>query len=343
MKPRLVTAGGLTVDNVIAADGRVALAQAGGNGAYSAVGALVFEPCVGLISHAVESYPKSVIEELERGGIDLKGVRWSPAQLSACNWFIYDEMGHREEGLTSPPEALAASGFRTDHLSPDEVAAWRAQLERRDTRHELTYSQFRTDNPLTPDQVPGNWRKARGVHLAPSQPGVMDAMLDVFEPQRAIITADPGWQLAALTLEDITPILARLDAFLPSEVELKALVPGASISAALEAIAQRTKGAVAVKLGKAGALVWDSLSASPVAVPAVSVTACDPTGAGDSFCGGFLAGLVETGDLVKAAHFGAVSASRAVLAFGAEGALPVDRPAARATLSQLMAEVSPCP
>ncbi len=33
--PELVTVGGLTVDNIVAADGTVALAQAGGNGALS--------------------------------------------------------------------------------------------------------------------------------------------------------------------------------------------------------------------------------------------------------------------------------------------------------------------
>lgn len=341
--PRLVTVGGLTVDNVIAADGRVALAQAGGNGAYSAVGALVFEPSVGLVSHAVASYPRGVIERLEAGGIDLSGVRWSDVQLSSCNWFIYDHEGRRDEALTSPPETLAESGFPTDRLSPRDVAAWRAHLKKRNTEAELTYSEFRTRNPLSAQQVPDAWRSARGVHLAPSQPDVMSDMLDLFEPHHPVITADPGWQLAALTLDEITPLLERLDAFLPSEVELAALVPGASPGAALQTISERMKGSVAVKLGGAGALVWDRDARCPVAVPVVGVDAHDPTGAGDSFSGGFLAGLVETGDAVHAVRFGAVAASHIVSSFGADGALPINRENARATLNALMREVTPCP
>jgi ribokinase len=337
--PELVTVGGLTVDNVIAADGTVALAQAGGNGAYSAVGALIWRPRVGLVSHAVASYPRDVIARLEAGGVELGGVFWSEAQLTCCNWFIYDAEGRREEGLTSPPGALAAAGLPTDRLSPSQVAAWRKQLARRDAPGEISYSQFRDTHPLRPEQVPAAWLDARGVHLAPSQPDVMLGMLDLFGPRAAVVTADPGCQLADRRLDEIAPILARLDAFLPSEVELRALVPDVGLADALATVADRCPGAVAVKLGADGAMVWDRAAKAPVAVPAVRVAALDPTGAGDSFCGGFLAGLVETGDAVQAARFGAVSASRIVTCFGADGALPIDRASARAVLS---AEPPPC-
>lgn len=343
MAPELVTVGGLTVDNVISADGAVALAQAGGNGAYSAVGALLWTPRVGLVSHAVASYPRDVIARLEAGGVDLSGVLWSEARLASCNWFIYDAEGRREEGLTSPPEALAEAGFPTDRLSPAEVAAWREILRERKVPGEITYSHFRTLHPLRPEQVPAEWLGARGVHLAPSQPDVMAGMLDLFGRHGAVVTADPGWQLADRTLEEIAPILARVDAFLPSEVELAALVPGAALGEALAVVAERCRGAVAVKLGARGVLVWDRAAGEPVHVPALRVAALDPTGAGDSFSGGFLAGLVETGDPVAAARFGAVSASRIVAAFGADGALPVDRTAARAALAQLSQEPTQCP
>jgi ribokinase len=160
----------------------------------------------------------------------------------------------------------------------------------------------------------------------------MLGMLDLFDPRAAIVTADPGSQLAVRSLDEIAPILARLDAFLPSEVELCALVPGAGLADALAAVADRCAGAVAVKLGPEGALVWDRVARAPVAVPAVRVAALDPTGAGDSFCGGFLAGLVETADPVQAARFGAISASHIVTRFGADRAVPFDRAAARAAL-----------
>lgn len=333
MTPALVTVGGLTVDNVIAADGTVALAQAGGNGAYSAVGALLWCDRVGLVSQAVASYPRDVIARLQAGGVDLGGVVWTEARLTACNWFIYDAGGRRDEGLQSNPEDLATAGFPTDRLTPAQVAQWQALLRQRHVPGEVSYSQFRVANPMRPEQVPDDYLRARGVHLAPSQPAVMRAMLDRFGGHGMVIVADPGWQLAEHPLDALTPILARLDAFLPSEVELRAFVPGADPAAALAVLADRCPGALAVKLGPRGVLVWDRALRQAVAVPAVAAATLDPTGAGDAFSGGFLAGLVETRDPVTAARFGALSASRIVERFGADGAMPLDRAAARATLT----------
>lgn len=330
MIPDLVTVGGLTVDNVISAEGRVALAQAGGNGAYSSVGALLWADRVGLASVAVESYPKTVLARLEAGGVDLAGVAWRPERLEACSWFIYDAAGDRDEGLTSPPGALTEAGFPSDRMTPDEVARWRALLARR-PKVDDGYSEFRDRHPISPDQIPEAWLRSRGVHLAPSQPEVMIAMLDRFASV-PVVTADPGWQLAARRLDEIAPILSRVTAFLPSAVELRALVPGAGAAEALAILAGRTEGAVAVKLGPEGVMVWDRAAGSAITVPAERVATVDPTGAGDGFSGGFLAGLVETGDPVAAARFGVLSASRIVGAFGADGALPADRATARRAL-----------
>lgn len=334
MNPDLVAVGGLTVDNVVAADGTVALEQAGGNGAYSAVGALMWQPGAGLVSAAVETYPRAALEQLKAGGVDLGGVRWFDERLESCDWFIYDAGGNREEGLASPPAALAKAGFPTDRLSGREVEQWRSALSERGAAGEISYSGFRDRHPLTAAQIPPEWRNARGVHLAPSQPDVMLTMLDHFAGGGTRFTADPGCQLAARRLDEIGPILARLDAFLPSEVELQAFVPGAGPADALAELALRCPGAVAVKLGPKGVLVLDRETGAAVEVPAVAADTVDPTGAGDSFSGGFLAGLVETGDAVAAARFGVISAARTVAAFGADGALPADRKAARAMLDR---------
>ncbi|MBO6720085.1 MAG: hypothetical protein JJ913_19230 [Rhizobiaceae bacterium] len=339
MTPELVTVGGLTVDNVIAADGTVALEQAGGNGAYSAVGGLMWTERVGLVSCAVSTYPRRTLDRLRTHGVDLGGVVWSDERLSTCHWFIYDTKGRRDESLSSPPEALAEAGLPTDKLTANEVARWRTMLMARHVPNEISYSSFRDRHPLKPAQVPEVWRNAKGVHLAPSQPDVMLAMLDHFGPGGAMFTADPGGHLSLRPLDEIAPILARLDAFLPSEVELRAMVPGAGLSDALAAIAGRSAGAVMVKLGPEGVLVWDRAGSRAIPVAAEPTRTLDPTGAGDSFCGGVLAGLVETGDPLIAARYGAISASRIVACFGADGALPADRAAARAALAK---ETAPC-
>jgi ribokinase len=327
--PELVTVGGLTVDNVISSDGTVALARVGGNGAYSAVGALCWAKAVGLVSVAVSTYPKPALETLARNGIALGGVVMHEAALESGNWFIYDSEGNRHERLSSPPGALAEAGFPTDRLSPAQVARWQGMLRARDVSNEPSYSQFRDSHPMTPAQVPQNYLDARGVHLAPSRTVVLNAMLPLFNARGMVVTLDAGWQLAELSLPELEPLLAQVDAFLPSEVELRAILPGMEIEPALALLAARCRGTAAVKLGGKGALVFDKAADRPVLVPVLPTDAIDPTGAGDSFCGGFLAGLVETRDPVRAACYGAVSASLIVSRFGVDGALPIDRAACR--------------
>ena len=332
MIPDLVTVGGLTIDNVIAANGAVALAKVGGNSAYSGVGARFWVETVGLVSLAVASFPRDVLARLEANRLLLDGVAHHPARLRYADWFIYDDAGHRYDRLRSLPGALEEAGFSTERLTQDEVRRWMDILKARPEPPELSYSQFRHATPMTAEQVPAHYRLARGVHLAPCRLDVLMTMAAVFKPTGMTMTLDPGWQLANEPLADLAPLLAEVDAFLPSEVELQALVPGAGLADALAEVASRCTGIVAVKCGPKGSLVWDRATGAPVPVPAMKVETVDPTGAGDSWSGGFLAGLVETGDPLLAACFGTVSASRIVQSFGVDGALPVDQTACRADL-----------
>jgi ribokinase len=59
------------------------------------------------------------------------------------------------------------------------------------------------------------------------------------------------------------------------------------------------------------------------------------TGAGDSFCGGFMVGLATTGDPIRAALYGTVSASFAIEGYGALYALGADSTEARRRLVYL--------
>lgn len=338
--PDLVTVGGLTVDNIIASDGTVALSKVGGNAAYSGVGARCWVGSVGLVSMAVSTYPRETLDRLAANGLMLDGVTHHPAKLRYVDWFIYDEAGDRQERLRSLPGDLAAAGFGGTQLTRDEVRRWTERLRAMPEPPEPSYSQFRHDTPMRAEQVPPTWLKARGVHLAPCRLDVLEAMAALFAPTGMVVTLDPGWQIADQPLDRLEPLLRQVDAFLPSAFELAALVPGASMSDALDALARRCRGAVAVKRGARGSLIWDRAKREPVPVPIAPTLVVDPTGAGDSWSGGFLAGLVETGDPIRAAHFGAVSASLVVSRFGADGALPIDQAECRARLASLLPPTS---
>jgi glucosamine--fructose-6-phosphate aminotransferase (isomerizing) len=94
---------------------------------------------------------------------------------------------------------------------------------------------------------------------------------------------------------------------------------------------------VVVKLGAGGALVARP-GAAPVPVPAFPATVADPTGAGDSFCGGFAAGLALGDDPAAAARRGCATAAAAI---GASGSL---RLLGRAALARdLLTGATPTP
>ena len=114
--------------------------------------------------------------------------------------------------------------------------------------------------------------------------------------------------------------LNRVDAFLPSNYEVLALWghdDAPKLRKQLHLLG--FKGVLVIKRGPDGVDVVSSNGV--VNVPAVNVNVLDVTGAGDAFCGGFLAGLISSGDPITAAAQGVVSASFIVETRGAVAAL----------------------
>jgi ribokinase len=140
-----------------------------------------------------------------------------------------------------------------------------------------------------------------------------------------VLTLDPyPHVMAEATDRDLRALLAPVAAFLPSHEEARARFPGLPAEQAVERLAALGSAAVVLKQGRRGALVWDRAEGRTFVVPAVPVTAKDPTGAGDAFCGGVLAGLVEGRGVLEAVVRGAVSASFIVEDFCLDGALRAD-------------------
>ncbi len=170
-----------------------------------------------------------------------------------------------------------------------------------------------------PDDIPAGWldRTPRRWCTSPRCRWRRQALVASARARarEAVITLDTheDWRRGPEVLE-----VARLvDVFVPSREELAELVGYDDPSrAAIELTGAGVK-CVVVKLSGDGALVA-RLGAAPVRVPAAPVRVADPTGAGDSFCGGFAAGLALGEDPAAAAWRGCVTAAAAI---GAAGSL----------------------
>jgi sugar/nucleoside kinase (ribokinase family) len=186
--------------------------------------------------------------------------------------------------------------------------------------------------------LPAAYRAARGWHLG-LHPDTPD--LDFLAGLRAL-----GGALSVEPFKpaDQTPAPGALQALLsaagifsPNRAGAESLVGPGEPLALLERLAAAGAAVVVLRLGAEGSLVCAAGQAARI--PALPVRVVDPVGAGNAYCGGFLTGWVETGDVVEAGLRGAVAASFILEQVGLPAVTPAWREIARerrATLQPLV-------
>ncbi|EAR25150.1 ribokinase [marine actinobacterium PHSC20C1] len=119
-------------------------------------------------------------------------------------------------------------------------------------------------------------------------------------------------------------LLDNVDVLIVNEHEAAELARDNDLAPELEGLGERLLAlipTVIVTLGSKGASLHREGS-QPVMVPAHRVTAVDATGAGDTFCGAFAAGLVEGMEADDALRFAGAAASISVENHGAVPSIP---------------------
>jgi sugar/nucleoside kinase (ribokinase family) len=136
-----------------------------------------------------------------------------------------------------------------------------------------------------------------------------------------LVTLDPSPGYMNPTYwNDVPALLTGLTAFLPAEEEIRLLFQGRSsdLWEMAEALAAYGCEFIVIKCGERGQLLYDATSRQRWEVPPYPVQVVNPVGAGDAFCGGFLAGYRRTYEPLEAVLHGNISASLVV-----EGRLPL--------------------
>lgn len=320
--PTAVIAGCLTIDSVVAAGGELIRNACGGNALYAAAGAHAWGAATGIVARVGQGYPDACLASVS-AAVATDGIRRIDGDHPIRVAFAYRPDGSRTR--TIPPDAMAAI--------PEAIRADFIDTTRDDHR-------YMAATP-TPDEIPATWlRDAGGFHL----PALLEAshrrLVGAIRAARpdALVTVDAPWFARRDgTLSTDLAWLRAVDAVLPSEEDLVAFRPQSGlIEAALELIDAGVR-AVVVKVGSSGSIVVSPRGVTHV--PAYPATVVDPTGAGDSFCGGFLVGLLETGDIVRAAAYGTVAASFVVEERAAIPVLAVTREQAERRLPTVEAGI----
>ena len=170
--------------------------------------------------------------------------------------------------------------------------------------------------------VPQDYKDADIVMLGNLHPMVQSSVLDQMtsKPKLVILDTMNFWMDCAL--DDLLKVIKRIDVITINDEEARQLTGEYSLVVAARKIQDMGPKYVVIKKGEHGALLFhkEHVFFAP-ALPLEEVF--DPTGAGDTFAGGFAGYLAKTGDvsfenMKKAVIYGSTLASFCVEKFGTE-------------------------
>jgi cytidine kinase len=286
----LVVAGNITLDDTILPGARYIENAPGGDALYAAIGARLWGIRVGIFSRVGEDYPELHLEEIQQVGIDISGIRRCTGPTVHYR-ILYESANDRQFIHITPPGRLA-------ELSPESA------------------------------DLPPTYRSAAVYHVAAMPTLLQTALFADFTLHGATVSLDPYEEDVAEYIDALLGMFHQGITFLPSELEvdliLDALGNADSRRDPFEAAAwfcEQGCQLVSIKLGEMGSLTRLADDERLYRLPALSTRVVDPTGAGDAFCGGFLAGMILYRSPLLAAACGTVSASLVIEDFGAMHAL----------------------
>lgn len=264
----------LIIDDIVFPDGRTAMGILGGGGPQTAFGIKLWADKVGLVGGVGADLPARVQDWLDKMGIDTQGLWPSNQWPTPRAWQVLEEDGRRTQIWRAPGPAIGQ------------------QLGR------------------SLDKLPAGYRQARGFHLGvhPEEPDLQ--FVQALRELGAVVSLEPfRGALRPLTEAEVNKLLAAGQIFSPNQVEAASLVgPGEPLEL-LQRLSNAGAEVVALRQGPAGATVQRADTGETWQIPAIETRVVDSTGAGNAFCGGFLAGWVLTGDLCTAGMYGVVAAS----------------------------------
>jgi sugar/nucleoside kinase (ribokinase family) len=284
-EPRLICFGNFTLDDVVLPSARERRGCIGGDALYAALGARLWTPAVEMAAPIGKDLPERVRDVVVAAG-------FSPAALAARdlptlrNRVVYEADGSRAW-------TLCASEQEFEALSP------------------------------TPDDLPPGYRAAGAFLVLAMALSAQERLTDWMRAQtNALVALDPQEDYIAGNHSRLRSLIGKVDVFLPSAEEVRRLTGGEDWATASRDFAALGPRLVVVKLGAEGVVVHDAARDLFLRIPAYPARPVDTTGAGDAFCGGFMAALLTApDDLEGAARRGAVAASFAISGYGAAAIL----------------------
>lgn len=268
--PRLVGIGAVFIDDIVLPTGQTYMGQLGGGVVHALMGAALWGERPGIVAVTGQGLPESARVRLEQH-FNTTGLHELPLpQMRA--WQIFEDDGTRREL------------YRVNEIEPFTQGA-------------------------QPEHFPPEYQRGQGFYLLQGFEGIQAWLkvlngLMLWEPLQQVML--PG----SRTLLRAVLQTGQIDIISPNLAETQAVYGRQPPDALLDALFEDGANIVALRLGAQGSLVGSRESSERVFVGACPVERiADQTGAGNTYCGTFLHGLLQGRSLGDAAAMGAVSAS----------------------------------
>jgi sugar/nucleoside kinase (ribokinase family) len=274
-----ISIGSIIIDDIILPDGRSRMGILGGGCTHAAMGMRVWSDTVGLVSAVGYDFPENLLAELAYR-FDTRGIILKDSPTPRA-WQLFEWDGTRNEV------------FRTDMTEMVRIAPGIGDL-------------------------PNGYQNLAGVHLHAALEE-LPVWLDFLRMRGTpIILWEPWDQICvADRRNEIYRLACRVDVFSPGLPEAQEITGLEDPIQIVKEFLSHGINLIALRMGAAGSLVArsDGVFAAINALPVEQVT--DVTGAGNSYCGGFIVGMVQSQDPLMAGCFAAIAASFSLGQFGA--------------------------
>ena len=298
MEPQFLVFGQLTREYLLPPDGPPRLDMAGGSLLYAAAGLRVWESEIGLVGRAGNDYPREWLNNCKSRGMDISGIRIISKNLDVREFIAYNESF--EANRVNPVSHFA----RRDMTFPKSLLGYQPPDDKKKPDRESV---------LIVTDIPNDYLTARAALLCPMDL-VTQTQLIAGMKRGSVHTfvLDPGpVTMMRAARRELPALLNGVTAFLPSQDELSNLFWGETYDLwkMAEKVSMYGCEYVVIKCGSRGQLLYDTNSKRKWEIPAYPARLADPTGAGDAFCGGFMAGYCKNYDPLEGVLYGNISAS----------------------------------
>ena len=241
-------------------------------------------------------------------------------------------------------ELLQSHGVKLDGLevAPGKTFFWSGKYSDDMNQRETLDVQLNTFGGFAP-KVPDSFRDTKLVFLANGAPQTQATVLDQL-PHAQFTVADTMNLWIENERDALEALLRRVDGIILNDEEAKMLTGETNLIKAGRKVLEHGPKLAIVKKGEHGAFLFSIFFQH--ALPAYPTDAVVyPTGAGDSFAGGFMGYLAESESLSlwnmqRAMAYGTVTASVTVEGFGVDAIAGADRKAIERRYSELIQFIS---